>query len=1478
MQNIFLKIDEYVKKALETTTGQLIYKYIFRPKSFHSLVFVFGVFLYKELQAIFFGEKISTFCQIGIQKSDSVYEEYFFKAIEFFFVNGNWITVVILLVILIALFWIRHLELKFTKKQFKPILKWAKERLSLALIDIGRRYITHNNDEYKELHISTNTEKFFLYYDVQKLYNEYDNIIQGRYQNSYFYDEIYTADMAPSYDDARNRCAAYLGEDYYEECFSVKKDDLKIETFKDSNELIRTKELTHQILDSLREDDYKSVSNLSDELIVLLRLIVNEMKLRIHFVEVSDMRHESDTYDVDRMFISDAVYEVERVLDFLASEKMKIYTKRTLILTGEALTGKTHLLCKLAETRIENKKPTLLCFGHKFNNTDTPLYQMAKQLDIQNYNLSEEDLLVILNDWGKEANDFTLLIFDAINETDNKNIWRYNLKSLVEKIELYPYIRLILSVRDVEKFQVISQSDEQFLIKKTAQIEHRGFNGIEIAVLKKFCSIFDINLPTFPLVNPIFANPGLLFLFFETLKRKEVRSINENILRPNFIIEEFVQDVNTRFIERFNTFQRKQYVVQTTNIASKEIVNNNYVESIYYDDIIDLTTHVHEAILDYLISEGIFITNVTKLHEQVLNFSYQKFGNYFIALYLLSDYVKGNFTPDSIKESLQKDTRVIDLITNVDQHQAIIEAFMTRLSESFDLDILDIFPKLKSNIELMGLRLSSLVNAEKIPDSISNVLSKVNLISDEERNYYLKFLLTHSWKAESPFNITLVLHPLLISEQLNIRDSWWSIFLHHDYSNDGMTKRIIKWAWDKSYDYKLEEKSLFLYGLTLSWFLVSSNRELRDGTTKALVNLFTNNTLSFLSVLKEFEKVDDLYILERLYAAAYGIVLRSQQTDGFKELGNYIYNTIFNVDFVVEHILLREYASQTLEYIDNLLNLSIDKVKIYPPYNQNHTWTLPKIEKAEIEKYRDDYLAIYRSVLDGDFKIYKIYPAINHFLDLKILDRPHNKLPKDRYDNFFDSLTAEQHEEYNKVKMASNELLSLLNDFTEDKFEEEIKGCDFELDKIKTLKETKLNLSRFKELLSSEQFKEYNEFILIYDKKHEYKYAIDIKSIKRLIFLEAIKLGWDKKLFGDFDKKVNSWDRYEHRSERIGKKYQWIAFHSVLAKLTDNYEYQDGRNENKISLYKGTYQFFLRDIDPTTIQKNKNKVDEKWWFNINDDFENLDISDKEWMESTEKLPKISQLIEINKDGKGYLIQSMSFSIDGTNENSRYRNLYYLINAFILNQSNLDNFIEWLSSIDFYGQDKMPKSSDIQKTFLREYPNSKTFAYFNNYYYGQTDWDDKFAHGEGGIPCQVLLTSTSYMNEGRSYDTSVDEPLEIALPNKWLIDQMGLNQTLKDGEWVNGENEVVFFDPTIDSCFISEYNENSVLVADKELLFKFLESNGLTMVWIMWGEKQVRNATEKVGEDDCFLGIGEISGYLYIENNKFKEFKKIKYEQ
>ncbi len=56
--------------------------------------------------------------------------------------------------------------------------------------------------------------------------------------------------------------------------------------------------------------------------------------------------------------------------------------------------------------------------------------------------------------------------------------------------------------------------------------------------------------------------------------------------------------------------------------------------------------------------------------------------------------------------------------------------------------------------------------------------------------------------------------------------------------------------------------------------------------------------------------------------------------------------------------------------------------------------------------------------------------------------------------------------------------------------------------------------------------------------------------------------------------------REAHKAERWGKKYQWMAYHELLARVADNY--QPSRMYGEQGPYEGLYQITAdREIDPS---------------------------------------------------------------------------------------------------------------------------------------------------------------------------------------------------------------------------------------------------------------------------------------------------------
>ena len=83
------------------------------------------------------------------------------------------------------------------------------------------------------------------------------------------------------------------------------------------------------------------------------------------------------------------------------------------------------------------------------------------------------------------------------------------------------------------------------------------------------------------------------------------------------------------------------------------------------------------------------------------------------------------------------------------------------------------------------------------------------------------------------------------------------------------------------------------------------------------------------------------------------------------------------------------------------------------------------------------------------------------------------------------------------------------------------------------------------------------------------------------VFERVLSLGWTPEKFAGFDKARARFGngRSEHKIERFGKKYQWIALRELVARVADNFWMADDFGARPRT-YAGPWQFYGRDIDP----------------------------------------------------------------------------------------------------------------------------------------------------------------------------------------------------------------------------------------------------------------------------------------------------------
>jgi hypothetical protein len=314
----------------------------------------------------------------------------------------------------------------------------------------------------------------------------------------------------------------------------------------------------------------------------------------------------------------------------------------------------------------------------------------------------------------------------------------------------------------------------------------------------------------------------------------------------------------------------------------------------------------------------------------------------------------------------------------------------------------------------------------------------------------------------------------------------------------------------------------------------------------------------------------------------------------------------------------------------------------------------------------------------------------------------------------------------------------------------------------------------------------------------------------------------------------------ESRNERIGKKYQWIALHELLARVADNFQMTS--ENGKPQQYASPAQLSIRDIDPTHVLKStQDSHDANWWMPLEYDAWRLDINEKEWKsELTNDLPDPMKLIEVKDDTghewlalKGYYQWSQPIEIE--DEARRYdlrrREVWYKIQGYLIHKKDAGIFQSWARKQDFWNN-WMPESHEFYSVFFREFPHYEAFKSIDDPYYGRSGWvrPDRPRNGEESCPVDLMVVDDEYMQEGNAKDASVEDGFSIKLPCNYMYRGMNLSSSLTDGMYKAHDDSIVLMDPSVGQ------KGPGVLLGDKGKITEWMEQNDLTLVWTVLGEK------------------------------------------
>ncbi|GHV17304.1 hypothetical protein AGMMS49938_18020 [Fibrobacterales bacterium] len=726
-----------------------------------------------------------------------------------------------------------------------------------------------------------------------------------------------------------------------------------IEWIKDDNYSLDTSILLTAFLEKLQQFD-KKVANKREELYTQKYWKNAPNKVDNELGRLREIENAND----------DFLKEIENL-------KINLANSPILIIQGEAGCGKSHLLGDIATQRNQQSLPTILLLGTTFNKTDTIEKNILNKLDLSS---TFGGFLTNLNNIGQQINSRVLILIDAINEGAGADLWKNQIAGFISEVAKYPAIGLVLTIRSTYFNDIIPDNFKSN--SKITTVTHTGFKGNEYEALKLFCEYHGLKLPNFPILNPEYSNPLFLHLVCEAVKNLPDKSFPKGFNGINKTYNLYKETLNRRFAEKRPEYKNRRIVSCAIEEFADALFNTEYGQLECKDavSLFDKEFSQFPYLLSDLIEECVFIKmryEYSETPKDLILFSYQKLGDFFMAEKLLKPYSTKNELFSAFSND-DKFKRIIDDYL----FNGIKEAFAILLPERFGAEIFDFIDfffkkddngKIKKHFEYYTYEWINrmLLNSLKLRDVGS--IDNDNITKWLEQNgrhieYYkwLSTLIELTAISKHPFNSDR-LHKILMSHTMPERDGFWQNYIrwYSEYDDQNIAfplQRLLDWAWLANISDNIDSETARLVAQTLAWVLSSTDIALRDKTTKALINLLEQQPNVLILTLKAFEKVDDLYILERLYAVAYGCILRTEKEESIKKIALYIYDAIFKNGNPPAHILVRDYARNAVEYaIYKNIELYIDVDLIRPPYHSQCDYTpLSNDELDKKYKPKDD--------------------------------------------------------------------------------------------------------------------------------------------------------------------------------------------------------------------------------------------------------------------------------------------------------------------------------------------------------------------------------------------------------------------------------------------------------------------------------------------------------------------------------------------
>ncbi|UTH74439.1 NACHT domain-containing NTPase [Chromobacterium sp. IIBBL 290-4] len=234
--------------------------------------------------------------------------------------------------------------------------------------------------------------------------------------------------------------------------------------------------------------------------------------------------------------------------EYAASPSFKLLFDPILLISGEWGTGKTHLLCDVTSERLRREAPTVLVLAKNFEGN--VLSDICARLGTE---ISVENMFAELEDVGQGVQGRTVFIVDGVNEGRRRE-WRQAIATLLSLVAEYPNIGLVVTCRTPFETIAIGKSD----LGEFHRLQHYGFDDQEFDAQAAFFEYYKLPLPEVPLLDREFSRPLTLKLICQSLQNlsgkklaKGFAGIASGQRGMTFVLESFVNRVGQPIEDQF---------------------------------------------------------------------------------------------------------------------------------------------------------------------------------------------------------------------------------------------------------------------------------------------------------------------------------------------------------------------------------------------------------------------------------------------------------------------------------------------------------------------------------------------------------------------------------------------------------------------------------------------------------------------------------------------------------------------------------------------------------------------------------------------------------------------------------------------------------------------------------------------------------------------------------------------------------------